>query len=106
MATSDKKQDKITNAIARGILLLAGIVFVVALFLKNPCNGIDDEFLSCKIQWTWGDILGVPLFLFGVVWISGIWKGISGLYTPAGSTVWNYVWFAGMLLGILLFMVF
>jgi hypothetical protein len=58
-----------------GIATIA-IAIVVTLFIfvfRQPCDGINNEYLSCK--WTGGviDWIGLILFYNGCFWISGLY---------------------------------
>lgn len=89
--------------VVRLILLAVAILFVVyVIFLKQPCD-LDAVFLSCRLTGTIGDWLGGMMFFFGLVFMSGIVKGLTGLYNPPQTTKWNWIMFAVMIAGAVIF---
>jgi hypothetical protein len=89
--------------VVRIILLIIALVFIgYGIIWKPECDS-DQTFLACRLTGSIFDIIGSILFLGGLVWVSGIIKGISNLYNPPGSGMWNYIWFVLMLAGIMLF---
>ncbi len=97
---SDDKDERFVYAIMRGILLLVAVAYVVFLFNKQPCNSIDKEFLSCNVTGSWGDWVGSIIFIGGLVWLSGIFKGLRGLSDSPKFNSMNWVFFVVMAAGI------
>lgn len=86
--------------VVRGVLLLALLAFFLWGFIfPVPCD-IDAIYLSCRIKWTIGDIVGIPLFLIGVLTLSGIPKGLGNILSPERSTWHQALLFAELALSI------
>ncbi len=100
---SDKKQEAIGFFIGRLFFLIIAVLFLLyGLFLKQPCD-IDAVFLSCRLTGTVGDWIGGAMFFSGLVWLSGIVKGVRNLYNPPGSSQWNLITAAGLVLSVVIF---
>lgn len=97
-----EKDERVAWLIVRAGLLLIALVFTIYLFVKPEC-GIDNEFLACRVTGTLGDIIGLAMFYAGLLWTSGIVKGISNLSNPPGSSKWNYVLFLVLVFGVIIF---
>lgn len=98
------RDEQIVWGIVRLVLLAIGVLFVLhGLVWDKPCNGIDDEYLNCRLNGSIGDILGTLLFGGGMLWMSNIHKGLSGLGETIKGSGANLVAFVAILVGILLF---
>ncbi len=91
--SKDSKDDAIRFMIIR-ILFLAIAAFYIGygVFFKPPCDS-DAVFLACRLTGSIGDWIGSLAFIGSMVWCSGLIKGLSGLYAPAGSAKWNIIFF-------------
>jgi hypothetical protein len=99
----DKRADARGYLIARcACLVIASIFLLYAIVLKQPCD-LDAQFLSCRLTGSVFDYIGSAMFLFGLVVLSGIIKGVRNLYSPPGSSKWNLLWFAFMIAGPVIF---
>ncbi len=97
------KDENVLWVLIRGlfiVIFVLGVLYLTAW--QQPCD-VDKQFLNCRIKWTWGDIIGIPMFMYGLVVMSGIHKGLKNLMSPPNSTLWNQITFAGMVLAWILF---
>lgn len=99
--------EKFASFFVRFIVFVVAAMFLLYAFVwKQPCDGIDNEFLSCRLTGTWGDIIGGILFVTGLLILSGfvtaLSRGFKYLYNPPNSSTWNIAVFVGMVLGAIL----
>jgi hypothetical protein len=87
-----------------GVNLIALIVTAFIFWIPQECNGIDNEFLYCRVH-PFGlfDFIGYVLFLFCCFWLSGVWvyviKYIVKDFDDAESiwgTITKLAWLAGV----------
>lgn len=93
----------------RALVVLITFLFIHYGFVEESnCNGIDQEFLYCALHpFTWKDWVGCILFFIGVLVFSGVLGLIlrpffGEIYNPTGSSMWNTITFAGVVLGVVL----
>lgn len=98
------RDEQIVWGIVRLVLLAIAVLFILhGLIWDKPCNGTDDEFLNCRLNGSFGDILGTILFGGGMFWMSNIHKGLGGLGETINGSGMNKFVFVMILAGILLF---
>lgn len=98
-----EKDEKILWVVVRIVLAIIAVAFLVyGLFAHNEC-GIDEEFLSCRLNGTVFDYIGVLLFGGGLFIMSGLYKKAEDLTNPIGSNLFNNLLFAAMVAGWALF---
>lgn len=102
MKEKKQSEDKFVWLIVRLILLAIAVSFTIFAFSHQPCD-VDNVFLSCRLTGTAADWIGSIMFIGGLVWMSGIIKGVRNLVSPPGSTSGNYIVFAIVVLGAILF---
>jgi hypothetical protein len=82
-----------------GLGLIALIFTIMGFFSHQPCD-IDKANLWCRLHpFGFLDFIGCAIFYFGCAWIGGFFKPV---YNPENSSMWNWVTFAGLILGVLL----
>jgi len=97
------KDEKTMWIIVRSVLALIALLFVIyGFFIKQPCD-VDAVFLSCRLTGTIGDWIGGALFFGGMIFLSGLHKGLKNLYNPPNTSMWNWIVFVATALGIILF---
>lgn len=98
------RDEQIVWGILRLVFLAIGVLMALhGIFWDKSCNGIDDEFLNCVLTGSVGDIIGMCLFVGGMVWMSGIFKGLNRLGEAIKGSGVNYAVFGLMIIGFLLF---
>ena len=90
-----------TWLIVRLILLVVVILFTLFGFIiKQECD-LDAIYLWCRLHpMSLFDIIGSIIFYGGAVFMSGLLP--FKLYNPENSTRWNWIFFIGIALGLVL----
>ncbi len=97
------KDEQILWLVVRSLFLIIAILFAVyGLFIKQPCD-VDAVFLSCRLTGSVADIIGSIMFFGGMVFMSGIVKGLRNMWNAANTSTWNIVAFVVTALGAILF---
>lgn len=94
------KDEKVLYTLVRVVFLIIAVVFVCYGWIWRPECGIDQEYLGCKITGNAADIIGSLLFFAGMVYASGIIKGVRQLSAPPGSSVLNWIFGILILVGL------
>lgn len=85
-------------------IIIAVVVLFFTLFgffIKQDCD-IDKVYLWCRLHpFTVGDFIGVTLFYGGAFMLSGLWKNWFTLWEEENTQRWNWIIFAGTVLGII-----
>lgn len=90
--------EKWVPRIIMGIILV--IFTIMAFFVKQDCD-IDRVYLWCRLHpMSVGDIIGLITFYGACLFISGFLP--VKLYNPENSSKWNLIWFAVLVLSVVL----
>ena len=98
---TDKTQELILK-IGVGAFLL---IFTIGAFIINP-NQSTDKYVTENL-WEavhplkWYDIFGLIIFYASGAFLSGL----KPVMNPANSSMWNYITFAGLIIGIVIILV-
>lgn len=86
------------------IVLLVALLFTLfGFFIPQPCD-LDAVYLWCRLHpFTTADFLGVSLFYAGCGFLAGlpIFKNLE-LFNDENSNKWGLLFFAAMVLGVVL----
>lgn len=89
--------------IVRIIFLVVALLFAGSLTIwRQPCDGIDNIYLNCRITGSVGDVIGMILFFGGALVVSGIVEKLR-FYDSENSVMWNLLAFVSMFVGAVLF---
>lgn len=70
---AEKKSLGVRLGIAGAVIAIAVIVSLYIFIWKQPCDGINNEYLSCMWKGSVGDWIGLILFYNCCFWISGLY---------------------------------
>lgn len=70
---AEKKSLGVKLSIGLAVIAIAVIVSLYIFVWKQPCDGINNEFLSCLWKGSVGDWIGLILFYNGCFWLSGLY---------------------------------
>ena len=83
-----------------GMSIFIVLFTLYGFFIKQPCD-IDRVYLWCRLHpFSLGDLIGCIIWYAGCVFISGVLP--FRLYNPENSSKWNLIFFAAMVLSIVL----
>jgi len=94
------KVQMITTAI---VLIVVLLFTLFGFFITQPCD-IDAVYLWCRLHpFSLADLIGCILFYGGAAFLSGLPALVKlELFNPEGSSKWNLITFAAMVLGVIL----
>lgn len=101
---AEKKSLGVKLAIGLSTVAVAVVVTLFLFVFKQPCDGIDNIYLSCRWNGNFWDWLGLILFYNGCFWISGLYGFLikDDDQDPWKSIV-KYSFFGGVLGAILIY---